>query len=147
MPTIYDAQWSGSTAFHRPGARWVKVTKTYTSLSTAGLTNDIEVFSLPAGWAVHGATLKHSTPFTGGTIATYTTSVGPTGALAKYVAASDVLQAAGATVSGVSLLTTFVVENWSSTTSIRLAAISTVGNLNAATAGSVDVYLLVGPVS
>lgn len=145
--TLYDAQWSGTVSYHSPPARWVKVTKTYADLSAAALTNDIEVFSLPAGWAVHTAFFKTSAAFTGGAIAAYTLSVGPTGSLLKYVAAFDALQAIGNTVAPVSVLTIPVVENWGAATSIRLSAISTVANLSAATAGSVDVYLHVGPVS
>ena len=73
--------------------RWIKVTKTYTDLAAASLTNNIEVYSLPAGNVIHATKLKHSASFTGGTIASYTLSVGITGNLVKYLMAFDVFQA------------------------------------------------------
>lgn len=119
---------------------WTKYTKSYTDLATAGLTNDIELFQLAAKQMIHQVVIKQSTAFSGGLIATYTISVGIVGNLVKYGAAFDVKQAAGATVFGSNILQG--VENFSSATSIRLSAVSTVGLLSAATAGSVDVFVL-----
>lgn len=119
---------------------WTKYTKAYTDLATAGLTNDIELFQLDAKQMIHQVVIKQSTPFAGGLIATYTLSVGIVGNLVKYGAAFDVKQAAGATVFGANILQG--VENFSTATSIRLAGISIVGLLNAATAGAVDVWVL-----
>lgn len=119
---------------------WTKYTKTFTNLSAAALTNDIELFQLAAKEMIHAVLIKASTAFSGGTIATYTVSVGPTGTLAKYGIALDVKQATGATVFGMNLLPG--IESFSGATSIRIAAISTIANLNAATAGSVDVWVL-----
>lgn len=119
---------------------WTKYTKTFTNLSAAALTNDIELFQLAAKEMIHAVLIKASTAFSGGTIATYTVSVGPTGTLAKYGIALDVKQATGATVFGMNLLPG--IESFSGATSIRIAAISTIANLNAATAGSVDVFVL-----
>lgn len=136
--------------FLKRGADWVpinassipqvyKYTATYSQLATAGLTNDIELFSLPAGGIIKSVKLKHSTPFTGGTIATYTLSVGITGNLVKYMAAFNVFQATGDSVLNFSTLA--AAENHNSATSVRVAAISTVGNLNAATQGSADIFV------
>lgn len=122
--------------------QWTKVTKTFTDFATAGLTNDIEILSLPAKGVVHSVMIKHTAAFTGGLIATYTLSVGITGTLAKYVAASNVFQAPSNTLSFPSVITP-IMENSGAVTSVRAAAISTVGNLNAATTGSVDFYILV----
>lgn len=119
---------------------WTKYTVPYTSLATAGLTNDIELFSLAAKTMIHNVVLKQSTAFSGGLIATYTVSVGITGNLVKYAAAFNVFQAAGAATFGLNVLPG--IENFTGATSIRIAAISTVGNLNAATAGSVDAFVL-----
>lgn len=119
--------------------RWVKVTKTFSDLAAAALTNNIEVYSLPAGGVIHAVKIKHSASFTGGAIATYTLSVGITGTLAKYAAAFNVFQAPGATVQQIS--STVGTENHTAATSIKLAATSTVGTLDAATAGSVDIWL------
>lgn len=119
---------------------WVKYTATFSDLSTAGLTNNIELFSLAAKEVIHSVVMKAGTAFTGGIIATYTLSVGIAGVLAKYAIAFDVKQTVGNTVSALNTLSG--VENFGGATSIRLAAISTVGNLNAATTGSVDVWVL-----
>lgn len=119
---------------------WTKYTITYAQLSTAGLTNNIELFQLAAKEMIHSVVVKASAAFTGGLIATYTVSVGPAGNLVKYAVAFNVFQAPGNTLSSTNILPG--VEDFSSATSVRIAAISTVGNLNAATAGSVDVWVL-----
>lgn len=119
---------------------WTKYTTGFAALSTAGLTNDIELFSLPAKTMIHSVVIKQSTAFSGGLIATYTVSVGINGNLVKYAAAFNVFQAVGATTFGTNFLP--AIENFTSATSIRIAAISTVGNLNAAVAGSVEVWAL-----
>ena len=131
---LLDASLSSETP------RWFKFTKTFTTLSAAATTNDIELFSLPAGGVVHAVKIKHSAAFTGGAISAYTVSVGIAGNLVKYSAAQNVFQAPGNTV--FLLTATTGTENHGAATSIRLAATSTGANLNAATAGSVDVWVL-----
>lgn len=123
--------------------KWIKITKSFTDFSAAGLTNDIEIFSLPAGGVVHSAIMKHTTAFTGGTIATYTVSVGITGNLVKYGAVFNVKQAVGSTTFGLGTSIVPTVEDFGAVTSVRAAATSTVGLLNAASAGSMDFYLLI----
>lgn len=124
-------------------AQWTKYTKTFADLSTAGLTNNIELFSLAAKEMIHAVIMKCSTLFTGGAIATYTLSVGITGTLGKYVAILDAKQAVGNQVFGPGLAAALLSpENFGASTSIKLSAISTVANLNAATQGSVDVFVL-----
>lgn len=122
------------------GLGWTKYTVTFTQLSAAGLTNNIELFQLAAKEMVHSVVVKASVAFAGGLIATYTVSVGPAGNLVKYAVAFNVFQAPAANLSSVNILPG--VEDFSSATSIRISAISTVGNLNAATGGSVDVWVL-----
>lgn len=124
-------------------SRWIKITKTYSNFSTAGLTNDIEIYSLPAKSIIQGCVIKHTTLFSGGTIATYTASVGINGNLVKYAATFNVLQAVANTTFGIGTAIAPTVENFGVATSIRGSVISTVGLLNAATQGSVDFYLLV----
>lgn len=119
---------------------WTKYTVGFAALATAGVTNDIELFSLPLKTMIHAVLIKQSTSFTGGLIATYTISVGINGNLVKYGVAFNAFQAAGATVFGMNNLPG--VESFTGATSIRIAAVSTVGNLNAATGGSVDVWAL-----
>lgn len=129
----------GFTPFAVP--RWKKFTKTFSDLSFAGLTNDIEVYSLAAAEIIHGIKIKHSTAFSGGAIASYTLSVGISGDLTKYASAFDVFQATSNTT--FQLSNTFGSENHGAATSIRLAAVATGANLDQAAAGSVDVWILV----
>ena len=124
--------------------QWIKVTKTYTDFAIAGLTNDIEIYSLPAKGVIHSVIIKHSILFTGGTISAYTVSTGITGTLAKYSTAFDIKQAVSDTVIKMGIPAAVPsLENYGSVKSIRGAAISTTGNLDEATQGSVDFYLLV----
>lgn len=132
---------SGKMVYNFTAPRWVKVTKTYSDFSTAGLTNDISIYTLPAKGYISDIKIVPSTAFSGGTIATYTISVGISGSLAKYAIATN-------TFTGNSTLNAvhtplIGMESVGSTTDIRAQAISTIGLLNAATAGSVDIYLLI----
>jgi hypothetical protein len=72
---------------------WRKYTKTFTDLAAPTASNDIELFSLPAGGIIHAIKLKHSAAFTGGAIATYTLSVGIALYLDKYLPAFSVFGA------------------------------------------------------
>lgn len=120
-------------------SRWVKVTKTFTDFSFAGLTTDIDVFTLPARGVITKVVLKHTTAFSGGAIASYTVSVGITGNFTKYATAFNVFQATGDTVFGFNNLQNM--ENFGATTSIRAEATATGDNLDQAAAGSVDIYI------
>jgi len=124
-------------------SRWIKVTKTYSDFSTAGLINDIEIYSLPAKSVLQSSIIKPTTLFTGGLIATYTISVGIFGNLAKYALSYNVKQAVSDTAFGLGVSISPTVEDFGAAKSIRASAISTVGLLNAATQGSVDFYLLI----
>jgi hypothetical protein len=119
---------------------WFRVRVTYDELSTAATTNNIELYELPAGGVIHAVMMKTSAAFTGGSISAYTLSVGITGTLNKYAAAFNVFQAVAATT--FQLSTTQGAESFTAATSIKIAATSTSDDLDAATAGSVDVYLL-----
>lgn len=118
---------------------WLKITKTFTDFATAGLTNSITIYSLPAKGIIHAVQLNPSTVFSGGAIASYTISVGIVGTVAKYAAATNVFT--GATLPAISVLPG--IESIGSATDIKATAISTVANLDAATQGSVDIWLLV----
>lgn len=119
--------------------KWIKVTKTFSDFSTAALTNTIDIYTLPIKGVMHSVQVNSSITFSGGTIAAYTVSVGIIGTLAKYAIAANVFT--GATLPTINIIAG--VESVSATTTIKATAISTVGNLNAATQGSVDIWLLV----
>lgn len=119
---------------------WKKVTKTYTDLATGGVTNNITVYTLAAKEYVHDVKIVPTTAFSGGLIATYSLSVGIAGSLLKYAAAVDVFT--GNTTTNLVHTPLAGLESTGGATALKLSAISTVANLSAATAGSVDVYIL-----
>lgn len=119
---------------------WTPYTVTFASLSAAALTNSIVLATLPAKTVLHAAVIKHSTAFGGGAIASYTLSIGLAATVDKYATAFNVFQAVGASVGQLSHA--LFCENFSVSTSVLLTATSTVGLLNAATAGSATIWLL-----
>lgn len=132
-------------SYNSGGAQWVRIaTKTYADFSTAGASVNIASgYSLPAKGVIHGCVVIPTTAFSGGTIATYTISVGIAGTVAKYAVATNVFT--GYALSTPNLLPG--IESTSASTSITLTAVAGVGLLNAATAGSCDIYLLVGQLT
>ncbi len=121
--------------------KWTKYSVVHTALQAAALTNNIELFSLPAKTVIHKVIIKPTTAFAGTT--SYTLSVGIAGTLAKYIAAFDVKQVVANTTFGVAAATINATpENFGSATSIRLAAVSTVEDLDDSTAGAADIYVL-----
>ena len=116
---------------------WRKYTFDYDDFSTASTNNDIALFTLPAKGYIDDIVITNTTSFSGGSISAYTLSVGISGNLDDLKSAFDVFQTSGAVDSS----KIGKIYSTSSTTSIRLAAISTGANLNAATAGSVDVWV------
>ena len=118
---------------------WQKVSFDFSNLATAGLTNDIEIFSLPLKGVLHQVVLKHTTAFSGGSISDYSLSLGLAGVLEKYTEVLDVFQATGDTVFECAEL--FEILDFGSTTSVRLSAIAVGDNLDQAAAGAVDIWL------
>lgn len=119
---------------------WTKYTVAYTDLSTAGVTNNITLFTLPIKGYIHDVKIVPTTAFSGGLIATYTLSVGIAGNLAKYAAIVDVFT--GNITSNLIHTPLAGLESTSGTTAIKVSAISTVANLSSATAGSADIFVL-----
>lgn len=127
------------------GAQWIKITKTYTNLSAAATTNDIEIYSLPIKGVVHACVLKDTVQFAGPGIGGYNVTVGVAGNTSEYITTTIVSDAISDTVftvmqNGVGKVS---VKNFGATTSVRLYATSTGANLDQANAGSLDVYLFV----
>jgi len=123
---------------------WVKASVSYTDFPS-GLGYDVEVYSLPAGYVLHGVKIKHSTAFGGGAISSYTLSVGITGELDRYSSDFDVLQATGDTTFQLSQC--FDSQNHGSATSIKANAKSLGATLDNATAGAADIWLLISDAS
>lgn len=124
------------------GLTWVKITATFSDFATAATTNDIEIYSLPAKGTIHAAALKHTAAFTGGSLLGYSLSVGVSGTPEDIAGpALDVFNAP----SNTSFITggAFHLYNFGSAKSIRAFADGAGVNLDEATTGSVDIYLLV----
>lgn len=120
--------------------RWRQYTVAESAFTAAAASEDIELFSLPAGGIIQAVKIKHSTAFSGGTLSAFTVSVGITGTLDKYASAFDVFQAVADTT--MQLSNSFGTEDHGSATSIRINAAATGDTVNNATAGSVDVWVL-----
>lgn len=116
---------------------WTKVTKAHTAFQVASTTTDIEIFSAIAGEKITDVIMDATAGMTGGSIATYTMSIGLTGDLAKYASAFSVF--------GISATPDHTLNNdfpdWAGVSSIRAAAIATGANLDQSLAGSVDFYI------
>lgn len=119
---------------------WQRFEVGFAQLAAAAFSNNIELLSLPPRGVIHAVNIAHTQPFTGGLIATYTMSVGIASNLTKYADVFNVLQA----VSGSAFLHSVVggVESTTNATSIRVAGVSTVGLLNAATQGTAIIRVL-----
>ena len=121
--------------------QWIKITKSYSDFSAASLTNDISIYTLPIKGYIHDVKIIPTVAFSGGLVSAYSLSVGISGSLVKYSAATNVF-------TGNSTMNTVHtplagLESVSSTTDIRSQAVAITGLLNTATAGSADFYLLV----
>lgn len=122
---------------------WIKIaTKTFSDFSTAG--TDITIASgylLPAKGVITGTMINATTKFSGGGITQYTISVGGAtlGDPTKYAVAQNVFT--GAQLIGPALQGGM--ESFSTTGSITISAHSAGANLDAATAGVVDIYIYV----
>jgi hypothetical protein len=118
---------------------WTKYSIGYAALAAAATTNNITLLTLPAKTLITRVVIRHTEAFSGGSLSSYTISVGIAGTLAKYCAAFDVFQAVSGTAFGVSTVAQ-TLESFTSDTAIKVAAVGS-HNLNTATTGSVDIYV------
>jgi len=120
--------------------QWFKVQITHTQLQAAALTNNIELYSLPLGGVLHAVHLKQSTAFAGTGITAYTVSVGLSNFPERFASLYNVFAAVAATTKQISNVVD--APDNGSATSIKLFAVAVGGNLNASTAGVLEVGLL-----
>jgi len=91
QPGAYAARGELSGLFeHMPRCRTFTVDES--QLTAAAASQDVNLFSLPARGVVTGVTIKHSAPFTGGSLTGMTASVGDASDPAAYAPAFDVFQ-------------------------------------------------------
>ena len=119
--------------------KWTKYTVSSADLSTAGTTFSVTIFSLAAAEVIDDVIVKHTTAFSGGSISAYTVEVGTSADKDRFMTPFDVFQSVSGTRAKTS--STTQVPNFGTTTDVVVTATSTGDNLNAATAGSVDVYV------
>jgi len=124
---------------------WLHRQLDYTDLAAAATTNNVEIFELPAGAMIMGSIIKHATAFAGGSLSSYTVSLGITGTLTKFAAAEDVFQAVADGTFQWTNYTGGPESMGGAAVSIRAAATGS-HNLDTATAGVVDIYLLISQV-
>lgn len=124
--------------------RWVKITLTFGDFRTNSTTKQAELYTLMAGWLVHGVKVKHSESFRGPGISSYTVSVGNATTPARYSTAQDVWQSPGPTIyQSTNVLTGESHDD----DSVLYAQAVTDGSLSNATTGSVDIWLLLAEVA
>lgn len=123
-------------------AVWVKVTKSHTDFQAAATSNTVAIYTLAAKQYLHGAVIKHTTAFGGGSITTYTLAVET--ALGTIISAFDVFQAVSNTVFTYNdqAVAGRGPQNFGATASVSAVATAS-HNLNTSTAGAVEIYLLV----
>jgi hypothetical protein len=121
--------------------RWIKVSVSYTVFSDPSTSKSVTIYTLPAGGVILAAKIKHSVSFTGGGIGTYTISVSGT---LGYMGPFNVSQATGTTVGRFQFAGTPTdIEDQTASTAITATATSVGDNLDQATQGSADIWLLV----
>lgn len=125
--------------------RWVKVTKTFTDFSTAGTGKTLTVYTLPTGGVLHAIKAKATAAFAGGAITTYTISGGQTGNTTAILGSFNVHTVPAFSANSLTNASLCYQELYPGGGDgvITATAISTGANLNAATTGSIDFFLLV----
>lgn len=122
---------------------WFRYEKLFSDFATAGLSSSIKLLDLDPAGLIHAIKVKHSQAFAGGAIATYTVKVGIAGTLDKYCAAVNVFDAPGDANYDVNLPAAGKPTGESHTvaTEILITADATGANLDAATAGAVELWV------
>jgi len=120
--------------------KWVKVTRTFEDFATAALTNTIDIMTPLDNTTIHAVIAMPSTAFNGGSIASYTLTAGYASSPSLFLIGSSIFTIPGSPeVSNFSPL--YVLQ---SSGNITLTATSVGDNLDQATQGVLDVWLLLG---
>lgn len=124
-----------------------KITADYTAFQTAGTTNDVTLWTIPAKTRVLRMVADVTTKFIGGAISACVMRVGKAANGAEYILDKDVFAAAvtagdAAAEIGASLLSATVADlTWATTQAVVMRMTSTTANLSALTQGSVTLYI------
>ncbi len=119
--------------------RWFKVVVSALDFTDAAVEESIDLFQLPPGGIVEAIKAKHSEAFAGGAISAYTVEVGSASQTQKYMSAFDVFSAPTSTNHKVS--TSGDEESHDAATPIKVTAKTIGGNVDDATAGTVEIWI------
>lgn len=118
-------------------SKFQQVTVLFSQLQAAALSNNIALFTIPAGSILKNVIIKHSQAFTGGSISAVQAQIGPSGSFQEFIQGLDIFQAIGDQVfdnAGLDFIGSFA-----SVTTIYLNAVAIGANLSALTQGSLTV--------
>ena len=118
---------------------WTPYPLTFASFSTAAATNTISLASLPGKTVLHGVAIKHDVAFTGGGLTSYRLSVGRAAVLDRHATSHSVFGVPSSTNAELSL--NFSCEDFVAPNLFNVTAVCTGDLLNAATAGTVTIWL------
>ena len=153
---LINPKWQGDALQHDAGSLYFRKRIQFTDFSAAATTVNLDtqagqgVWTLfPEGLEIEGAGISLVTNFTGGAVSAATLSIGTTGSVAAYVAATSVFSGAYKKVIGVALVPFTFLEGTGApaVSTVRVQLITTTANANALTAGKADIYLKLRAVS
>lgn len=124
--------------------RWKKFTVRYTDFAQAATVFQIALYTLKPMEFVHAVKIIPTTDFSGGLIATYTLAVGGDAGNEVFCVAKDVFTGNTTATDLTSALGVGQgIQNVSGNSFVTIDATSTVADLDQATQGEADVYLLI----
>jgi len=132
MVTAYLAANLGGFVEYR------KFSLTYADLTTAGTTQTIALFTLPANAKILGVYQKHSVAFAGGSLSSMTVSVGSAIGATQFTATFDVFQA----VADTTVQETAMFKSGTAAAQVVNSYWTGSHNVNTATAGALDICVL-----
>lgn len=118
---------------------WVRFTKTYADFAASATTNTLTLLTLDPQTYIRDVVIKHSVAFNGGSISDYIIDVGLTPSPAFFISGFNVFSAVNDGNNSTSGSTTF---QYASTGLVAKATASS-ANLDQATAGEVDIWVLI----
>lgn len=114
-----------------------KINLTFADLTTAGLSQAINLLPVLSGWLILRAAYRLRTNFSGGAATSLTASLGDAGSATRFLAAQSIWGAATPIAAAGS--NTFFA--YTGAENFRITFTSVGANLNTITAGSIDVYV------
>lgn len=140
--TIVARNSSGVDLPLGPGAAWSKYTLSHGSFAIAGLTQTGTLFSAEPKEMILGYFCKHSADFTANSasITALTIKLGLSGTIDKYIPGFNIKQSVTTTAYYTS--SDFDLPSFNATTAVQWTVEAVGGNLNALSAGALDIWVL-----